>query len=198
MDLLSLRLSFLCPKLSTQGAITCSPKLLYSVPLDPPDNSFLRSVDSTWNTTQAGFVMLVIRVCILTAWYRVSLLQPLFLHRHPSCLLSSPPAANRLWRHRGISDLTDPVCNSRPRKDEGCSDWSPCGDRKQIHSGFSSVISFYPSTPSQTNCNINLLASRLWPITISLTDCCSQNFLYFGVHEPLTSSTLLAPVHGLC
>lgn len=47
MDLLSLRLGFLCPKLSTQGAITCSPKLHYPVSLDQPANSFLRSTDST-------------------------------------------------------------------------------------------------------------------------------------------------------
>lgn len=150
------------------------------------------------DTRQVGFVVPMIRVCTLTVWYRVSLLQPLFLHRHPSRLLSSPLAANRLWRHRGTSALTDPECNTRPRKDEGRSDWSPQGHRKQIHSWFSSIISFYPSTPSQANCNINLLASRLWPLTTSLTDCCSQNCLYFGIHELPTSSTLLAPVHGLC
>lgn len=44
MDLLSLKLSFLCPNLSNQSVTTCSANLHYSVALDQPARSFQISV----------------------------------------------------------------------------------------------------------------------------------------------------------
>lgn len=102
MGLLSLRLGFLSPKLSTQGVITCFLKLHYSVAPDQPVNSFLRSVDGNLGLThdvlwthldmrQVGSALAAPGGCILTHGTRCPFSMTLFLHRHTSLSLSCPP-----------------------------------------------------------------------------------------------------------
>lgn len=101
--MLSLRLGFLCPKLSTQGAITCSPKLHYSVSLDQPANSFLRSTDSAlemMDLPQAAYNL-------WTHQGRLGLLWPCLGYAHLLSLLRDSISAQHFARHRGFSASTD-------------------------------------------------------------------------------------------
>lgn len=145
-------------------------------------------------TRQVEFAMATLRGAHLLHGPQCPFSMTLFLHRHLLLSLSCPPALKMLCSHRGFSATGDPAWNARPRTpDRKNSSWTQKANSFPVFK--QSFLLYLYSFPNK----LQSLSphSCLWPLTISLTDCCRQVCLYFEIYESLTS-TSLAPVHGFC
>lgn len=160
---------------------------------------YLSSV-RTWTQGRLVWLWLCLGyACILTTWFTVSLLHDSTSAQTHFSVAVTPTMPQTGFGGTEVSLPLQTLCVTPGQGNlRGIQTDLLMDTEKKNHSQLSSTVTFYHFTSYQTHCNLCHLASRLWPLAVSVTDCCSQGCLYFGIHDSLTSSTSLTPMHGLC